>query len=376
MILSVFDSLDSYRVFSIFLFREFLKKLVYKRMIKRFQFSKQEMDSRETKRPRPNPRPTPNLLEITKKVLNLKPGQQKLLLGGDCTAEFLSIASSYLETSPAEQGIVNAVVKDDTCNPTVSKCFKAALKCVNHDVVEDMITSGADVNQNLSKDSRFSTWPLFVALTGADEGSSLEDTLKVVDLLLKHGANINCIDDYGRNALIYCIEHSEYYRLMTPLIEKQYQKNKEASETFMGIAKHLIQEGIDLGYQHPVHRCAFTCAVCTDNVDIAKLIIEKDPGNVNVDDWVDNDKCPIIVKAAELKSFDIVNLLLCKGVKVNAMNNHGENALTCALRLNHRDIVPLLLNYGAKIPEDDSIMYNDARNRLEMFQASLEEECS
>lgn len=140
------------------------------------------------------------------------------------------------------------------------------------------IESGADINELLIKTSK-------------------SGNTEIVELLLKHRADINAKDKYEKTALMLASERG-----------------------FIEIVKLLLETGADVNAK--------------DNIDHTALIDASDEGYI-----------------------EIVKLLIDAGADVNAKTEDGWTALMLASRYGHPDIVKLLLEAGAEVdPNDKRIM--------------------
>ena len=148
------------------------------------------------------------------------------------------------------------------------------------DVLDFLITNGADVNAFTN--DKFT--PLIIA--------SNCNNLNVVNILIKHGANIHLVDRYGRTALHYSIT----------------------------VVDH-------------------------DSVTVLRSLI-KNGADVNA---LTNDKCSPLMMSSLSGSVNVVTILVENGANMDIQNQNGDTALhyaVCATR-NSSEVVNKLLTLGA-----------------------------
>lgn len=158
------------------------------------------------------------------------------------------------------------------------------------------------------------------------------DLAEIIDVLLKHGLDINAQDKDG----------------MTPLL---YALDKEDTE----LASLLIDRGADIHLASNVGRNALMYA-CAKHSQMIPLLLEN-KAEVNKVDFWGNTALHILVKWIEYGVDSAgIKLLLDAGVPINATNMDGKTALHHALQ-NERikiDSIKLLLDQGASADIKDN----------------------
>lgn len=153
-------------------------------------------------------------------------------------------------------------------------------------------------------------------------GNEANNNLKeVVDMVIKHGANVNALDNNGTTALMAAIRNQEYHReeIIKTLIDKGADVNLISTERERRTPLHL--------------------AINENNENIVKLLI-KSGANVNAKDSSGNT--PIITAFnRDQFSADIIKLLLEHGADVNTMTKDGQTLLDIMLEkyVRYRKIV-------------------------------------
>jgi len=156
--------------------------------------------------------------------------------------------------------------------------------------------------------------------------------LKMVELLLEYGANPNIADKDDS----------------IPLNWACYENNLELVRLFLKYgAKESVNKANKDGYT-PLNRACFS-----DNLDIVKLLLENGAKeSVNIANNYGNTPLNWACHSHK-KDPEIVKLLLDNGAQesINIANNDGETPLYQACVLLNREMVKLLLIYGANVDQ-------------------------
>lgn len=143
-----------------------------------------------------------------------------------------------------------------------------------------------------------------------------EGHLKIVELLIARGADINEVDCYGSSLLYFAL----FFQ-------------------FKEIAVLLIDKGVDVNVGEPIME-----AVRNDYKDIVKLLVEKG-ADVNV--RTAQETTPLI-QASRWGHKEIVEFLVIEGADVNARNIDGETPLNLASNKDYKEIAEFLITKGAQ----------------------------
>uniref|UniRef100_A0A672I3W7 Kinase D-interacting substrate 220a n=1 Tax=Salarias fasciatus TaxID=181472 RepID=A0A672I3W7_SALFA len=144
----------------------------------------------------------------------------------------------------------------------------------------------------------------------------------IVDLLLQHGAKVNCSDKYGTTPLIWASRKGHYDSVM-----------------------HLLSNGADVDQEGANSMTALIVAVKGGYTEVVKELLKRNP-NVNMTDKDGNTALAIAAKEGHT---EIVQDLLDAGTYVNNPDRSGETVLIGAVRGGHVEIVRALLNKYADI---------------------------
>lgn len=140
----------------------------------------------------------------------------------------------------------------------------------------------------------------------------------------------------------------------TALIAASYQGNVK-------IVNILLQKGADVNVKTGADRTALMYAVENDSIDIIKLLVQE-KANVNSQDY--SGMTPLMM-ATSTNKIEIVDILLKHGADVNLTDKRNNTALSWALRNNAAQAARLLLSSGATIhsAEAAEIAINTAKKR-------------
>lgn len=144
----------------------------------------------------------------------------------------------------------------------------------------------------------------------------------VVSSLISQGADINTVDRYGATPLMYA-----------------------ASQGHTAIVSTLIQAGSDLNARDEFHGwSALMFAAFEGNNAAIETLVE---AGVDLDLAGAQDGWTPLMLAAHRGHLETVELLIKAGADVNAQNDYGANALSCAERKGHTKIKKKLRRAGA-----------------------------
>ena len=148
-----------------------------------------------------------------------------------------------------------------------------------------------------------------------------------VKVLMKHGDDIDAVDDYGRNALHYA-----------------------ANSFFLDVAEELIANNIDVNHKDVTGETPLHLACCNNHPEMVELLINNG-AKVDAQSYeLAGFKTPLLTMLSSpirVKS-DIVRILLKNGADPNATSKEGSSALDYARLWNRRKVVKILKQAGAK----------------------------
>ena len=193
-------------------------------------------------------------------------------------------------------------------------------------ITELLINSGADVNR---EDNHGST-PLISAISRGN--------LQIVKLLLRHGATLDLVSSQGWTAIIMAI----------------YSEKIE-------IVKYLIDNGADLDVHTQSGWTPLTMAICKNRIDILKILIERG-ANVNYRPINAN---LALSKAIEKNDLDIVKILVENGANLNLHDKNGGTSLHNAIQQGDLRIVKYMKENGG------NLNIKSLRNRYNSFELAF-----
>jgi ankyrin repeat protein len=210
--------------------------------------------------------------------------------------------------------------------------------------VQELIDAGTDVNDTTAGHG------MPALAIAVDQASRDSGQVAVVELLLKHGADIDIRDDMGRTLLVYALTNG------APVV------------------KALLDAGIDVNAQDNLGRTAISSAITGQDDEVFDLLLE-----YGADVNLSSDGSSIELQSAIANNHvDRVVKLLDLGVDVNARSSDGQTALFAAVDNMWSptvDAVQVLLERGAVANIEDH--YGDsplklAKKRLNEFLATEE----
>ncbi len=201
------------------------------------------------------------------------------------------------------------------------------------EAVELLLKHGAEVNAE--------------DLLQAARGSSV-DILKVLLLHKSEGVNLNAQDSEGRSALSYAVQTGgmEAVELLLELgADVQAEELLQAAGGSVEILKVLLLnkgEDLNVSAQNGQGESALTMAAQSGSWEAVELLLGLG-AEVNT----------TALQAAARGRVDILEAFLKAGADVNAQGEGGRSALTVAARSGSMEAVQLLLKYGARVNAED-----------------------
>ena len=222
----------------------------------------------------------------------------------------------------------------------------AAQVIQNVKVVEVLLKHGA--NPNLPSTSCYHDskhkFPLFVAV---DKGKS-----EVVELLLKHGANINFTDSDGNTALHHVIEQQP---IVTP---SQYSDHVVAANSVKSVLDILLENKADVNAVNNAGETPLYKAASRGLLDIVSKMLQEYGGSLSKGPA---DGTPLVI-ACRQQNVEVVDVILKHGADPNLAtkywirpNRYSERKmpLHIAVSTDNSELVELLLKHGANIDITD-----------------------
>ncbi len=175
---------------------------------------------------------------------------------------------------------------------------------------------------------------LFEAVKGGD--------VVGVKQALMLGAEVDGTDRYGQTALMFA---ARGWTIWYAVIKGMDPVGGE----HLKIAELLLENGADVNERDNEGYTALMVAVDADNLKMVEFLLEKDAA-VGERDWFGYTALMLAAKEGHLK---IAELLLASDADVNIKNNSGETALVLAVSWENSGIAKLLLKRGADVDKQD-----------------------
>lgn len=196
--------------------------------------------------------------------------------------------------------------------------------------------------------------------------------LKVAELLLDKGANINAKDLLRKTVLMYAVDKNNL-QMVKLLIDRGANTNAEDSRRenvlFYALAKNnlqimelLIDRGANINAKDRYpnvkikylndNETVLMKALSSGNLKMAKLLIDKGA--------IISDRYTLLISAIESNNLETINFMISKGININETDKCGNTALMKASMLESAEIINFLIDKGANINAADV----DGKNAL------------
>ena len=139
-------------------------------------------------------------------------------------------------------------------------------------------------------------------------------------------------------------------------------------------ASFLIQKGADVNFANYSKETPLHIAAYNGNPEAVKLLL-KHGANIAAREM--RDRTPLFLACNWGRNLETVKLLITAGSDVNDKNSRGEIVLVSSLYYGTKELIDLLIDSGATIPEDEETLrralYVSAANGMERpFQLAVE----
>jgi ankyrin repeat protein len=218
--------------------------------------------------------------------------------------------------------------KIEAVDPVGNNAFLAASKGFFYSTVSALLKRGANVNAYTTTDGTNA----LMSVINFGRGDKEKDSIKMMNLLIENGININFQGVLGNTALMYASGWG--------VVSKNPEK-----------ARILLNKGAKVNLQNKKGETALMMAANRGHVETAKLLIERG-ANLELKDM--NGRTALMNASAatiDLKSTnsdfpELVKLLLDKGANINAKDKNNSTALSLATKNGHKKIVAILTAKG------------------------------
>ena len=179
---------------------------------------------------------------------------------------------------------------------------------------------------------------------------AMENTPAIAKLLIEKGIGIDPEDIYTETPLQWAIIYNKQ-ELVKLLFKKDVILSIDnpvidaIKYNQPGIAKFLIEKGIDINAVDSEGKNALMYAIRNELSEIAKLLIEKGIDIHAVDVKGKN----ALMHAIQIRNSEVAKLLIEKGIDIHTVNSNGENALIYAIENNLPEVAKLLIEKGIDI---------------------------
>nr|WCB87145.1 CPPV334 ankyrin repeat protein [Cooks petrelpox virus] len=228
----------------------------------------------------------------------------------------------------------------------------------NITLVEKLIKNkGNCINQSVEE----TTTPLIDAIRSGNA--------KIVELLIKHGAQVNHINTKIPNPLLTAIRIGSYDIVKLLLINGVDTYILPVPDINKEMIKTIIDCGVNVNIKNAKSKTFLHYAIKNNDVDIVKMLFDYG-ADINIKD--NNGYYPIHI-ATRSNSYKIIETLLEEGADVNVKDNYGNTPLHNVTKYGDYDCIKLVLEYTNKInnkcnngitPLHNAILYNKSAVEL------------
>jgi ankyrin repeat protein len=278
----------------------------------------------------------------------------------------------YEDRFAVAQLLVENGADPNTRNKGNETWLHLATNTLNLKLVQMLLDRGANVN---AKDNQGWT-PLHRVLfkLKAEDYYPDEVFFGVAQLLVEHGANVDTRDkDHvtllhlasyfrERNLVRVLLSHGAYVNAeddqgRTPLYTLFWEADDYSDEDFFGVAQLLVERGAVLNAREKNYETPLHLVSYLPDLKLVQMLLDRG-ANVNAED--NRGRTPLHRVFLEAKYysdeefFDVVQLLVGHGADVNAQDNGYETPLHLAFYFPKLKLVRMLLDHGANVNAEDN----------------------
>jgi len=246
----------------------------------------------------------------------------------------LMIAANSNQTEMVNY-LLDRGAKIEAVDPVGNNALLIASSGLFYDTVSALIKRGANINACVTTSGANALMNVINFVREEKE----KDSIKMMNLLIENGININFQGAQGNTALMY----ASGWGVVT----------KSTART-----KLLLEKGAKVNLQNKKGETALMLACYRGYVDMAELLLEN---GANIE-LKDNDGRTALMTASaaviDLKDNNsdfpkLVKLLLDKGANINAKDKKKSTALSLAIKHGHKKIISLLTAKGGNVDKEE-----------------------
>ncbi|ORX57695.1 ankyrin [Piromyces finnis] len=264
-------------------------------------------------------------------------------------------------------------------NEIVNNTLLKVCKLKNIEFLKVLIKEGADINYK-EKDTLITS---LMSLSIIDKKLTINHVNAIIfnmfNLLLNAGANINAKDAAGKSALMYILSTKRVSLKLLKLLIKHGAQINDVDNLNISpliyackgnnkhILKFLLESGADTSIVSKDGKQLISFATMNNCIFLARYLIES---NIIKDiNCVDKNFETPLMFAVQKKNIDMIRYLLNNGADVNFMNKKDETALSkilscCRISKKMMECLKVLIDHGADVNRVYSISNNNNNNGI------------
>lgn len=263
---------------------------------------------------------------------------------------------AFWRNNPNLEAVQAEIAKGSNPSEFNRTMFDPVVLAINNqastDVIKFLIEQKGNEPNKLTHDGR--TYIFWAAARG---------NVEVVEYLISKGADVNIIDSHSATAMSLAAsngqQNTKVYDALIKAGSDIKQKSQEgaslllqtiASDKNFVLTNYFISKGLSLQDVDAAGNTAFNYVARTGNIDLMKTLVEK---------GVKYNNNAMILAAqggrGAATKLEVYQYLESLGIKPNAVNVNGENALHALSRKpNQNDIISYFLSKGADVNQADN----------------------